>query len=84
MAAPDEVVFDLAERAMRPGVEAVFLSCTNLPTYRILGAVERRVGVPVLSANQVLMWGLCRAAGIRAAVDDQSLFAVAPTTAVRA
>lgn len=80
MALGDEAVMNLAERAMAPGVDAIFLSCTALPTYRVLGRVEQRLGVPVLSANQVLMWGLCRAAGIRAAVDDQRLFSAVPTT----
>ena len=64
IAASDDVVFELARRAMRPGVDAIFLSCTNLPTFAILGDVEREIGVPVLSANETLMWGLCQAAGI--------------------
>jgi maleate isomerase len=64
IAASDDLVYELAERAMRPGADAIFLSCTNLPTYAVLGDVERKLGVPVLSANQTLMWGLCQAAGI--------------------
>ena len=64
IAASDELVFELARRAMRPDADAVFLSCTNLPTFAVLGDVERELGVPVLSANQTLMWGLCQAAGI--------------------
>jgi len=76
VSASDELVADLARRSLRPGVEALFISCTNLPTRRILGPLERELGLPVLSANQVLMWGLCRAAGIRAPVTDQALFGV--------
>lgn len=64
LAASDELVFDLAERAMRSNADAVFIACTNLPTYAVLGEVERKLGVPVLSANQTLMWGLCQAAGL--------------------
>jgi maleate isomerase len=64
IAAPDSLVFELARRAMRPNADAVFLSCTNLPTFAVLGDVERDLGVPVLSANQTLMWGLCQAGGI--------------------
>jgi maleate isomerase len=74
VSASDELVSDLARRSLRPGVDAVFLSCTNLPTRRVLGPLERELGLPILSANQVLMWGLCRAAGIEAPITDQALF----------
>ncbi len=50
-----EVVSDLARRAMRPDADAVFLACTNLPTVPLLSSLGRDLGVPVLSANQVLM-----------------------------
>ncbi|MCB1460860.1 MAG: aspartate/glutamate racemase family protein [Nitratireductor sp.] len=46
------------------GVDAVFLSCTNLRTLDILAGLERRVGRPVLSSNQVLAWHMMRLAGI--------------------
>lgn len=55
VAASPAVVEDLAERAMAPGVDAVFLACTNLPTVPLLPGLARRLGVPVLSANQVLI-----------------------------
>jgi maleate isomerase len=54
----------LAAAAFTPGAEAMFLSCTNLPTVGILPGLERRYGVPVLSANQVTMWAAVQAAGI--------------------
>jgi len=54
----------LAAAAFVPGAEAIFLSCTNLPTFGVLPELERRYGVPVLSANQVTMWAALRAAGI--------------------
>jgi maleate isomerase len=55
VAASAEVVEDLAARAMAPGVDAIFLACTNLPTVDLLPGLTRRHGVPVLSANQVLI-----------------------------
>jgi maleate isomerase len=78
LAATDGLVFELARRAMRPDADAVFLSCTNLPTFAVLGAVERELGVPVLSANQTLMWGLCQAAGIPLGGAENSLTRIAP------
>ena len=37
-------------------VEAVFLSCTNLPTIDAIPEIEQRIGKPVLSSNQSLAW----------------------------
>ena len=53
--ASPEVVEELARAALFPGAEAIFLACTNLPTVGILARLEADLGVPVLSANQVLM-----------------------------
>ena len=45
------------------GVEAVFLSCTNLRTLDIIEDLESRLGMPVTSSNQTLAWHMARAAG---------------------
>ncbi|APX25711.1 MAG: Asp/Glu racemase [Rhodobacteraceae bacterium] len=45
-------------------VEALFLSCTNLRTLSALPALERELGLPVLSSNQVLAWHMMRLAGL--------------------
>jgi maleate isomerase len=54
-------VRELVHAVPRAGAEAIFLSCTNLPTYEVIGELEREVGVPVLSANLVSMWAALRA-----------------------
>jgi maleate isomerase len=59
-------VADLVLAADRPDAEAVFVSCTNLPTYDVIAPLETWLGKPVLSANQVLMWALLRLIGVRA------------------
>lgn len=59
-----ETVWDLAVAADRPEADAVFLSCTNLRTFGILDGLERELGKPVLSANQVTMWAALRAVGL--------------------
>lgn len=49
----------VAERlvdADRPDAEALFVSCTNLPTYDIIEPMENALGKPVLTANQLTMW----------------------------
>jgi len=49
---PVETVKDLATRAASKGsAEAVFISCTNLPTFGVLGELERELELPVLSSN---------------------------------
>ncbi|BDU07601.1 Asp/Glu/hydantoin racemase [Nocardia cyriacigeorgica] len=49
----------IAERifgADHPDAEAIFVSCTNLPTYDIIEPLEMALGKPVLTANQLTMW----------------------------
>ena len=38
------------------GAEALFVSCTNVPTYDLVAPLAHRLGIPVLTANQVTMW----------------------------
>ncbi|EHR48650.1 maleate cis-trans isomerase [Saccharomonospora marina XMU15] len=46
------------------GAEALFVACTNVPTYDIIAPLERLLSIPVLTANQVTMWAAQRAAGV--------------------
>ncbi|NKY88458.1 maleate cis-trans isomerase family protein [Nocardia veterana] len=49
----------IAERIMAaddPDAEAIFVSCTNLPTYDLVAPLEELLGKPVLTANQLTMW----------------------------
>jgi len=46
-----------------PEADALFISCTNVPTYDIIGPLERWLGKPVLTANQVTMWSALHAIG---------------------
>ncbi|MEX0338976.1 MAG: aspartate/glutamate racemase family protein [Arenibacterium sp.] len=50
-------------------VDGLFLSCTNLDTLDAIAALRAQTGVPVLSSNQVLVWHLCRLAGVSAMPD---------------
>lgn len=47
-------------RADRPDAEAIFVSCTNLPTYDLIGPLEEKLGKPVFTANQLTMWACLR------------------------
>lgn len=49
-------VAELILQAEDPDAEALFVACTNLPTYDIIAPLERRLGKPVLTANQLTVW----------------------------
>ncbi|MEU6133049.1 Asp/Glu racemase [Saccharopolyspora sp. NPDC047091] len=66
-------VVDIVRSADRPDAEAMFISCTNLPTYDIIGPLEQELGKPVLTANQVTMWAALRAMGLPAVAPQQRL-----------
>lgn len=42
--------------ATQGGVQAIFLSCTNLRTRGVIDRIEAQSGLPCLSSNQVLAW----------------------------
>ena len=56
-------VVEIVRAADNPEAEALFISCTNLPTYDLIEALEQALGKPVLTANQVTMWAALRAIG---------------------
>lgn len=66
----------LARRADTPGAQALFLSCTNLPTLTLISELEEEHGKPVLAANQVTMWAALRRLGRTNPAIQQALFQV--------
>lgn len=49
----------IAERILaadHPDAEAIFVSCTNLPTFDLIEPLEKLLGKPILTANQLTMW----------------------------
>lgn len=59
---PDQVVA-LARSADAPDAEALFISCTDLRALETVAALEAALGKPVLTSNQVTLWGILRALG---------------------
>jgi maleate isomerase len=76
-----EQLRDLALRADRPDADVLFLSCTALETYDLIGPLERELGKPVITSAQLTMWAALGAAGLPAVGAGQSLLdhAWAPT-----
>ncbi len=46
-----------------PQADALFISCTALRACEVAEVIEERIGRPVVTANQAMIWGALRAAG---------------------
>ncbi|WP_197717862.1 Asp/Glu racemase [Mycobacterium basiliense] len=70
---PYNITADLVRDNDTADAQAIFISCTNLPTYDLIAALERELGKPVLTANQVTMWSALDAIGRKAFGPGQHL-----------
>ena len=70
---PYGVTAELVHATDTPDAEAIFVSCTNLPTYDLIATLEADLDKPVLSANQVTMWSALALAGRKAVGPGQRL-----------
>ncbi|OZI26296.1 hypothetical protein CAL26_02890 [Bordetella genomosp. 9] len=62
--APDAVA-ELIRRADRPAAQAVFVSCTDFRALEVAGRMEAELGKPVLTSNQVTLWGILKSLKLR-------------------
>ena len=60
---PSETLARLAASVDRPEADAVFITCTQLPTLPMLARLEAELGKPVISSNQATMWRCLRHIG---------------------
>ncbi|MBU6534544.1 decarboxylase [Streptomyces sp. NPDC057245] len=72
---PYRDVADMARQAVpvAGAADALFISCTNLPTYDVIPQLEAELRIPVISANQVTMWAALRRLGTPAVGPYQAL-----------
>lgn len=68
---PYSQVRNLVLEADHEKAEAIFVSCTNLPTYDLIGPLEEQIGKPVITANQVTIWSALRRLGVAPTAADQ-------------
>jgi arylmalonate decarboxylase len=61
---PMDVAFRLAKLVDRPDTDIVFISCTNLPSLRVIARIEQEIGKPVVTSNQATMWRCLRTLGL--------------------
>lgn len=65
---PPEAVLRMARAVDRPEAEAIFISCTSLPTLRLIDTIEEQLGKPVVTSNQATFWNVLRMLKLRVAV----------------
>ena len=70
---PHDVTAQLVRETDTDDAQAVFISCTNLPTYDVIADLEHELGKPVLAANQVTMWHSLSLIGRKAVGPGQQL-----------
>ena len=59
-----EQIAQRAREVMRPGVDAMFIACSQLPTHAILGGLQRELGIPVWSSISATAWQAKRVAEV--------------------
>lgn len=62
---PPEVVFRMARAVDSPQAQAIFLSCTALPTMTMLERIEAALGKPVIASNPATLWHCLRRLGVK-------------------
>jgi maleate isomerase len=70
---PYDVTAGLVRDTDTDDAQAVFISCTNLPTYDVIAPLEAELGKPVLTANQVTIWSALNVIGRKAVGPSQRL-----------
>jgi maleate isomerase len=70
---PYDVTAALVRDTDTSDAQAIFISCTNMPTYDLIAELEIELGKPVLTANQVTMWSALRVLGRKAVGAGQQL-----------
>jgi maleate isomerase len=56
----DRSIIDAALDADTGDADAIFLSCTGMPSVNVIGEIEKLTGKPVVSSNQASAWAMAR------------------------
>jgi maleate isomerase len=69
LAAPghDEIL-DLALGAWDPSSDGMLIACLNFRSHLAIEAIEQRIGKPVVSSTQAVLWHVMRLAGVTAKI----------------
>nr|MDO8132682.1 hypothetical protein [Candidatus Njordarchaeum guaymaensis] len=55
---PSQEITLLAQEVNNKKAEAIFISCTNLPTIRVINYLESTLRKPVISSNTATLWSM--------------------------
>jgi maleate isomerase len=69
MLSADSVAQAVCELGHEDDVEAVFVSCTNVPLVEQIQELEQTIGKPVISSNSATAWHCLRLAGVDDRID---------------
>lgn len=58
-----------AQEGVVPGIDGIFISCTNFRALEAVELLEQATGLPVVTSNQATLWGLFRAGGVNEKLD---------------
>lgn len=72
-----EAILDLAASAWDPQSDGLIAACLNCRSHLVLDALEARIGKPVVTSTQRVLWHLLRLAGIKRRSTDSATFASA-------
>ena len=61
----DQYLFKVLSKMQLNGAQALFISCTALPSLSILEKLENKLGIVVFSSNQTLIWDTLMNLGIK-------------------
>lgn len=53
---PPQFWHDRAVEAARPDADAYLISCANIAVFPVIDAIEQKLGRPVVTSNQVVIW----------------------------
>jgi maleate isomerase len=57
-------VYRFSRELWAPEADALFFSCTGVPTFEVIELLEKDIGSPVISSNQATLWHMLRTAGV--------------------
>jgi len=63
-----DAILDLALRAWDPQSDGLIAACLNFRSHPIIDAIEARIGKPVVTSTQAVLWHLLRLAGVASPV----------------
>ncbi len=59
----EEAVIDLVKKLNHQDADGIFISCTNLPTMKIIEKLENDLNKPVISSNTATLWSMIKESG---------------------